>query len=98
VSPHRLRRPTMSSSPLAPPYGAPPASRGRPPPPGYPGRGGRGGFRPPPGSLDPYGPPPPGRGRGPHGGPPPPSPGGNLGPPSGPRRFPERRTTKLMMI
>ncbi|KAL3452958.1 hypothetical protein BJX65DRAFT_158272 [Aspergillus insuetus] len=98
VSPHRLRRPTMPSSPLAPPYGAPPASRGRPPPPGYPGRGGRGGFRPPPGSLDPYGPPPPGRGRGPHGGPPPPSPGGNLGPPSGPRRFPERRTTKLMMI
>ncbi|KAL2817100.1 hypothetical protein BJX63DRAFT_116666 [Aspergillus granulosus] len=98
VSPHRFRRPTMPSSPLAPPYGAPPSSRGRPPPPGYPSRGGRGGFRPPPGSLDSYGPPPPGRGRGPHGGPPPPSPGGNLGQPPGPRRFPERRTTKLMMI
>ncbi|KAL3460826.1 hypothetical protein BJX64DRAFT_289956 [Aspergillus heterothallicus] len=98
ASPHRFRRPTMPSSPLAPPYGAPPSSRGRPPPHGYPGRGGRGGFRAPPGSLDPYSPPPPGSGRGPHGAHPPPSPGGNLGPPSGPRRFPERRTTKLMMI
>ncbi|KAI9369863.1 hypothetical protein BJX61DRAFT_123548 [Aspergillus egyptiacus] len=91
VPPPRFHRPTTPSSPLAPPY-PPPSSRGRPPPRGYPGRG-RGGFRPPPGSLDPYG-----RGRGPYG-PPPPS-HGQLGPPpdAGPRRFPERRTTKLMMI
>ncbi|KAL4873939.1 hypothetical protein BDV12DRAFT_471 [Aspergillus spectabilis] len=88
VSPHRFRRPTMPSSPLAPPH-PPPSSRGRPPPPGYPSRGR--GLRPPPGSFDGYG-------RGPYG-PPPPSPGGQLRPPQpGPRRFPERRTTKLMMI
>ncbi|KAL5336557.1 hypothetical protein BJX70DRAFT_276349 [Aspergillus crustosus] len=89
VSPHRFRRPTMPSSPLAPPHPSP-SSRGRPPPPGYAGRGR--GFRPPPGSVDSYG-------RGPYG-PPPPSAGGQqLRPPGpGPRRFPERRTTKLMMI
>ncbi|KAL2818145.1 hypothetical protein BDW59DRAFT_129201 [Aspergillus cavernicola] len=91
ISPHRFRRPTMPSSPLATPY-PPPSSRGRPPPPGYPGRGR--GLRPPPGSFNTPG-------RGPYG-PPPPSPGGQgqFGPPppGGPRRFPERRTTKLMMI
>ncbi|KAL4806257.1 hypothetical protein BDV18DRAFT_124980 [Aspergillus unguis] len=96
VSPNRFRRPTMPSSPLAPPgMPMPPPGRGRPPPPGYRGRGGRGGRppRPPPGSMDSYGPGP--RGPPPYGRPPP-SPN-NLGPP-GPRRFPERRTTKLMMI
>ncbi|KAL2868112.1 LIM domain-containing protein [Aspergillus lucknowensis] len=94
--PHHLRRPTMPSSPLAPPYGPPFPSRGRPPPPGYPGRGR--GRRPPPGSFDGYRPPPPARGRGPYRGGPPPSPGSHLEPPPGPRRFPERRTTRLMMI
>lgn len=78
--PPRMRRPTMTSSPLAGHSRGP--SRGYPPPPGYPGRG-RGGPRPPmppmpgmpgPAYLDgPYGPPPA-------------------------RRFPERRTTKLMML
>ncbi|KAL4932932.1 LIM domain-containing protein [Aspergillus undulatus] len=97
VSPHRFRRPTMPSSPLAPPgIPMPPPGRGRPPPPGYRGRGGRG-PRSPPGSYDNYGP-PPGPGRGYPGRPPPSS--NQLGPPpaGGPRRFPERRTTKLMMI
>lgn len=97
VSPNRFRRPTMPSSPLAPPGMMLPPGRGRPPPPGYPGRG-RGRPRPPPGSFDGYGPPGPGRGPYPR---PPPSPGPNpshLGPPAGARRFPERRTTKLMMI
>lgn len=96
VSPNRIRRPTMPSSPLAPPGMMPPPGRGRPPPPGYPGRG-RGRPRPPPGSFDGYG---PGPGRGPYPRPPP-SPGPNpnhLGPPPGARRFPERRTTRLMMI
>ncbi|KAL3476920.1 hypothetical protein BJX99DRAFT_227173 [Aspergillus californicus] len=97
--PPRFRRPTMPSSPLVPPH---PSARGRPPPPGYPGPGpGRGrGPRPPPGSFD-------ARGRGQYG--PPPSSARNLNPNLGPgpygppptngaRRFPERRTTKLMMI
>ncbi|KAL4894454.1 hypothetical protein BDV59DRAFT_11596 [Aspergillus ambiguus] len=89
MSPHRFRRPTMPSSPLAHSRGY---SRGYPPPPppGYPGPSMRPyppgpmlgppgpGLRPPPGPYDagPYGPPP--------------SPGA--------RRFPERRTTRLMMI
>jgi hypothetical protein len=78
------RRPTMPSSPLARPPGFPPG------PPG-PGRG------PGPRNFGPGGP-----GPGPRGSP---YPGGPGGPPSspkllapGPRRFPERRTTKLMMI
>ncbi|KAL4920693.1 hypothetical protein BDW62DRAFT_162496 [Aspergillus aurantiobrunneus] len=95
VSPHRFRRPTMPSSPLGPPH-MPPPFRGRPPPPGYPGRGRGRGPRPPPGSFDGFGP-GPGPGRGPPYGRPPPSPN-QLEPPPGPRRFPERRTTKLMMI
>ncbi|KAL4800324.1 hypothetical protein BDV19DRAFT_353858 [Aspergillus venezuelensis] len=98
VSPHRLRRPTMPSSPLAPPgMPMPPPGRGRPPPPGYRGRDGRG-PRPPPGSYDSYSP-SPGPSRGYPGRPPPSL--NNLGPPpaaGGARRFPERRTTKLMMI
>lgn len=84
VSPHRFRRPTLPSSPMAPrPYGPPgaPGPMGRPPFPPSPGR------RPPPMGMGPdgYGPP------GPYGpyGPPLPPPG---------RRFPERRTTRLMMI
>lgn len=82
------RRPPMPS-PLAHGYGPPgppgPGPRG---PPGPPGRAGprRGPPRGPP--------PPPGHGPGPGPGP---GPGGYLGPPSGPRRFPERRTTRLMM-
>ncbi|KAL4903818.1 hypothetical protein BDW74DRAFT_34228 [Aspergillus multicolor] len=108
VSPHRFRRPTMPSSPLAPPGMPmpPPSSRGRLPPPGYPGSGrGRGRAPRPPGPPGPYNPGPvPGRKPGPGPAPygrPPPSPSPNqLGPPGGPpggaRRFPERRTTKLM--
>lgn len=84
--PPRFRRPTLPSSPMAPrPY--PPGPMGRPPfPPPSPGR------RPPPmEGLAPYG---AGPGPGPI-----PSPG-LYGPPlpAPPRRFPERRTTKLMMI
>lgn len=101
VSPNRFRRPTMPSFPLAPPgMPMPPPGRGRPPPPGYRGRG-RGGRppRPPHGSFDGYPPPGPGYGPPPYGRPPPsPSKLEPPGPPSGPRRFPERRTTKLMMI
>lgn len=87
--PPRFRRPTMPSSPMAPrPYPpGPMGPMGRPPyPPPGPGR------RPPPmDGLVPYaGGPGPG---------PVPSPG-LYGPPlpAPPRRFPERRTTKLMMI
>ncbi|KAF9887747.1 hypothetical protein FE257_009700 [Aspergillus nanangensis] len=89
MSPHRFRRPTMTSSPLAHSRGysrayPPPPPAGYPGPPGMrpygpgPGPGPGPNLRPPPGSFDngPYGPPPP-------------SPG---------RRFPERRTTRLMMI
>ncbi|PLB43297.1 hypothetical protein P170DRAFT_514552 [Aspergillus steynii IBT 23096] len=79
--PPRMRRPTMTSSPLAGHSRGP--SRGHPPPPGYPGRG-RGGPRPPM-------PPMPGM----------PGPAyldGPYGPPPAARRFPERRTTKLMML
>ncbi|KAL4816470.1 hypothetical protein BDW67DRAFT_43202 [Aspergillus spinulosporus] len=107
VSPHGFRRPTMPSSPLGPPgpgMPMPPPSRGRPPPPGYPGPGrGRGRGPRPPGPPGPYGPGPgrsgrPGPGPAPYGRPPP-SPN-NLGlpgqAPGGARRFPERRTTKLM--
>lgn len=100
--PGARRRPTMPSSPLArPPGGYPPG----PPPPG---RGPRHG---PPGPYGPGGPPPsrggPGPGPGGPRGPPAnnnhpglginpnPGPGGQS---PGPRRFPERRTTKLMMI
>ncbi|KAG2415934.1 hypothetical protein HFD88_007126 [Aspergillus terreus] len=89
MSPHRFRRPTMPSSPLAHSRGY---SRGYPPlPAGYQGPG--------PG-MRPYGP-----GPGPMSGPslrPPAGPydSGSYGPPPspGPRRFPERRTTRLMMI
>ncbi|KAL4782199.1 hypothetical protein BJX76DRAFT_298692 [Aspergillus varians] len=96
ASPNRFRRPTTPSSPL-PPYMPP--SRGRPPPPGYPGPGrGRGRPRLAPGSFDDFGPGPGlGASRGPYPGRPMPSPS-QLGPPPGARRFPERRTTKLMMI
>ncbi|KAL2004533.1 hypothetical protein VTN00DRAFT_3418 [Thermoascus crustaceus] len=86
------RRPPMPS-PLAHGYG----------PPGPPGPGPRGPRGPPgpPGRPGPRrGPPPPGYGPGPDYGPGPgpgPGPGGYLGPPPGPRRFPERRTTRLMM-
>ncbi|PWY91316.1 hypothetical protein BO94DRAFT_462438 [Aspergillus sclerotioniger CBS 115572] len=80
--PPRPHRPTMPSSPLAP------SMRGYPPPPGYPGPG------PAPG-------PGPGRGRG-RGGLRPPGPMDGPYAATGPlppaRRFPERRTTKLMMI
>ncbi|QGA13010.1 hypothetical protein EYB26_000655 [Talaromyces marneffei] len=94
--PPNRRRPTMPSSPLAGPPGFPPG----PPPAGYrgpPRRGGPSGPMGPGGAMMPRGPPPPG-GRGM--GRPPPSPrqGGNLAPPGGARRFPERRTTKLMMV
>ncbi|CRG86041.1 Protein espinas [Talaromyces islandicus] len=86
------RRPTMPSSPLAGPPGYPPG----PPPPGFRGPPRRGGPPGPPGPRGPPGPPGPrGMGRPPF--PPPPSQGG-LAPPGGARRFPERRTTKLMMM
>ncbi|KAL6236176.1 hypothetical protein BDW75DRAFT_118665 [Aspergillus navahoensis] len=107
VSPHGFRRPTMPSSPLAPPgpdMPMLPPSRGRPPPPGYPAPSrGRGRGPRPPGPPGPYGPGPgrsgrPGPGPAPYGRPPPSS--NNLGPPGqapgGARRFPERRTTRLM--
>lgn len=84
--PNRFRRPTLPSSPMAPrPY--PPGPMGRPPP--SPGR------RPPPSpSMD---------GLAPYSGAPGPGPISSPGPygpplPAPPRRFPERRTTKLMMI
>lgn len=87
------RRPTMPSSPLAGPPGYPPG----PPSPGFRGPP----RRPPgppgsPGGPMPRGPPPGGRGMGRP--PPPRQSGGGLAPPGGARRFPERRTTKLMMI
>ncbi|KAH8694867.1 hypothetical protein BGW36DRAFT_299262 [Talaromyces proteolyticus] len=95
------KRPTMPSSPLAGPPGYPPGNRPPPagfrgpPPPGYRGRG-----APP---MMPRGPPGPrGMGRSPPM--PPPSQGGLSpggpagGSPGGARRFPERRTTKLMMM
>jgi LIM domain len=88
------RRPTMPSSPLAGPPGFPPG----PPPPGFrgpPPRRGPPGSPISPGGSMPRGPPPPG-GRG-MARPPPPRQGG-LAPPTGARRYPERRTTKLMMI
>ncbi|OKL62945.1 hypothetical protein UA08_01767 [Talaromyces atroroseus] len=90
--PGRLR-PTMPSSPLAGPPGFPPG----PPPQGFRGSPRRGppGSPVSPGGPMPRGPPPPG-GRG-MGRPPPPRQSG-LAPPSGARRYPERRTTKLMMI
>lgn len=95
------RRPTMASSPLA---RYPPGPGGPPPPPGR----GRGGPPPPRGGpmgMGPAGRPGPG-GPGPRG-PPMMSPGGRAppggdqhlapgGPGSGVRRFPERRTTRLM--
>lgn len=84
------RRPTMPSSPLAGPPGYPPG----PPPPGFRGPPRRGG---PPGPPGPRGPPGPPGHRGMSRPPPPPSQGG-LAPPGGARRFPERRTTKLMMM
>ncbi|KAL1984181.1 hypothetical protein VTN96DRAFT_9402 [Rasamsonia emersonii] len=97
------RRPTMPSSPLARPPGYPP---GGPPPPGRGGprqgppgpRGPPHGPRGPPGPGGRGGPGPggPGGPRGPGGPPPPNNPGPGQSP--GPRRFPERRTTKLMMI
>jgi hypothetical protein len=83
------RRPMMPSSPLAGPPGYPPG----PPPPGFRGPPRRGGPLGPPGPRGPPGPPGRGMGR-----PPPPPSQGGLAPPSGARRFPERRTTKLMMM
>ncbi|RHZ68335.1 hypothetical protein CDV55_105245 [Aspergillus turcosus] len=82
VSPHRMRRPTLPSSPLAAhPPNYPPIPAGYPRSPGPGPRPGPGfgpgpapGPRRPPGMLDvPRGP-----------------------PPAGARRFPERRTTRLM--
>ncbi|KAI9035610.1 uncharacterized protein KD926_003214 [Aspergillus affinis] len=88
--PPRMRRPTMNSSPLAAHSRGP--SRGYPPPPGYPGRG-RGGPRPPvprmPDTLPDVEIP---------GMPGPAFLDGRYGPPPTTRRFPERRTTKLMML
>lgn len=96
VPPPRFRRPTMPSSPLSrppDPYGPPgpmgpgPGPMGRPPFPPGPGR------RPPPPMGPPMGPDmlgPPGA-FGPAYGP-------AYGPPPGAKRFPERRTTRLMMI
>lgn len=83
VPPPRFRRPTLTSSPLRPGFPpGPPGPMGRPPFP-PPGPG----RRPPP-PMGPDGLMPPGPYPGPFG--PPPSPGM--------RRFPERRTTRLMMI
>lgn len=99
-SPPFMMPPPPSPGPSPGPYGR------RPPPPGY-GMGP--GPRGPPGPLGPGGYPPRGRGfRGPPGPPGspamgyqgpygPPGPRMNGPPPAG-RRFPERRTTKLMMI
>ncbi|EED19765.1 LIM domain protein [Talaromyces stipitatus ATCC 10500] len=91
----------MPSSPLAGPPGFPP---GPPPPTGYrgpPRRGGPPGPGPsrmgPGGPMMPRGPPPSG-GRGMDRPPPSSRQGGSLAPPGGARRFPERRTTKLMMV
>jgi hypothetical protein len=81
------RRPTMPSSPLARPPGYPPG----PPAPGFRGPPRQGGPMGPPGPRGPPG------SRGTMGGPPPPATQGGLSP-GGARRFPERRTTKLMMI
>ncbi|RAL14328.1 LIM domain-containing protein [Aspergillus homomorphus CBS 101889] len=86
-------RPPRSPRPMSPM--GPPSGRGYPPPPGY---GGRGRGRPPPGprpgSAASQAPPipmlrPPGPGDGPY---------GAIGALPSSRRFPERRTTKLMMI
>ncbi|PYH41266.1 LIM domain-containing protein [Aspergillus saccharolyticus JOP 1030-1] len=90
MPPPRTPRSPMPMSPMGPPPG-----RGYPPPPGY---GGRGRGRPPPGprpgSSASQAPPvpmlrPPGPGDGPY---------GAIGALPNSRRFPERRTTKLMMI
>ncbi|KAL1968390.1 hypothetical protein VTN77DRAFT_1919 [Rasamsonia byssochlamydoides] len=113
MPPPGRRRPTLPSSPLARPPGyppgAPPPGRGRGYGPGGPGGprgpggpGGRGGPGGPGGRGGPGGPGGP-RGPGGPGGPggQPPNPGLGISGPGlspGPRRFPERRTTKLMMI
>jgi hypothetical protein len=88
MSPHRMRRPTLASSPLAAhPPNYPPMPAGYPRSPGP-------GPRPGPGMG-------PGMGPGPGPGPRRPPPPGMLDvprgpPPAGARRFPERRTTRLM--
>ncbi|GFN21030.1 hypothetical protein AtubIFM56815_011397 [Aspergillus tubingensis] len=81
--PPRPRRPTMPSSPLAPP------GRGYPPPPP--------GYMGPPGPGPGFGP-PRGRGRGLRPPGPVDGPYAAAGPLPPARRFPERRTTRLMMI
>ncbi|PYH89514.1 hypothetical protein BO71DRAFT_108063 [Aspergillus ellipticus CBS 707.79] len=93
--PPRPRRPTMPSSPSAP------SIRGYPPPPPGPGPGP--GYQGPPGVIPAPGMAPvmipglptPGRGRGLR---PPDGPYAAAGAPPPARRFPERRTTRLMMI
>ncbi|EEP75443.1 predicted protein [Uncinocarpus reesii 1704] len=96
------RRPSYNSPPVAgPPRGGPGPGPGRAPAPTR-GRG-RGNNFSRPGNRGPGGPPPGMYPPKPNSGFPPGKPlprggAGGLQPPPGPRRFPERRTTKLMML